>query len=133
MKKISLSLIVLTIAFCACQKNDAADSSNNVVTSLSASKTTVSKNETVSLNITNAPSGNVYSKWSTSPATGATIDQPYSNNNRGSVTFTQPGTYTISAEMRSVHPSCAPSPGYDTCYTSKPLLVKPTVTITVTN
>jgi hypothetical protein len=131
MKKVFAFVLLAGVIIIACQKEKSNDAPP--VTALSASKTTVAKNETVTVSIQNPPSGNVFSKWTVSPSTGATVTNIYSNNGRGELSFAQAGTYTVTADLRTVHPSCMPSPGFDTCYANKASIIKPTVSITVTN
>jgi hypothetical protein len=135
--KIMKITIILLVAVClviiACQQENLS-SQSTLTTALHASKTTVAKNEPVSISITNMPSGNNYTRWSSAPTPGATFSTIYTNSAQGTtVTFSQAGEYEIMGDLRTVHPSCQPSPGWDTCYTTKPSLERPKLKITVTN
>jgi plastocyanin len=131
MKKISLlAVTALTgIIMIACQKENSNSQGNE--TKLLASKESVNTGGSVSFQLQNRPNGSV-SKWTVSPATGVNLDSIFSRQNN-TITFTQPGTYTVSTEIRWVHPNCMPSPGYDTCYNSGTVAGKLMSRITVKN
>ncbi|MDB5229389.1 MAG: hypothetical protein JWN76_194 [Chitinophagaceae bacterium] len=129
MKKIkSLFMICcLTGVFAACEKN----SSTAWVTKIETSKTELKAGESINVQIQNPNAGSV-SRWTIQPSLGTSIDSVYSVA-KNVVRFTQPGTYVINAEMRTVHPDCRPSPRYDTCFFNGLTSQKLATTVTVKN
>ena len=130
--KIKSFLIIsaMSIAVASCQP-EVSDLPQNPEPKILASKTDIAAGNSVALAIQN-PGTNSYSRWTVMPSAGVTIDSVYSRQ-QNTITFTQTGTYTISAQMRTVHPDCRPSPGWDTCYNSAPTIAQMNSTINVKN
>ncbi len=132
MKKTVFFFALLTSLFIACQRETSSPPSQDVT--IQASKSTAAKNESVSISIQNMPAGNNYTRWSVSPATGAVVSNVYTGNGQGTtVTFNQAGLYEVSADLRTVHPNCMPSPGVDTCYSNRASIAIAIARITVSN
>lgn len=127
MKLFIISLMAIAM-LASCKKDEIS-----AKTELSASRTKVTKSDSVSIHINFPPSGNICSKWTVSPSSGANFDSVYTMKSSVGLGFTQAGTYTITADLRTVNTNCIPSPGYDTCYTNKPSLEKHSIVIKVTN
>ena len=127
MKKAKWALLIcsITLAFMACKKN------TSEVNKIETSKNVVKVGEALTVQIKNTSAASV-SKWNVQPSTGATIDNMYTTGSN-TMRFTQPGTYTINAEMRTVHPDCRPSPSWDTCFSKGTASEKLATTIMVDN
>src|SRR5947209_16438115 len=119
MKKNMLVLLsgLALMAFFSCTHDDLSSRKENSA-QLVVSQSTVHTGSPVQLRITNVPAGAV-AKWTASPAANVQFDSSYSYQ-QNSVTITQPGTYTISAEMHYAPCSAAAlaHPGMDTCFNS---------------
>ena len=113
MFKPAVSLLIIAAILFACQKEDSGNNQSNE-TKLVADKTTIKTGESISLTVQNKTQGSV-ARWTVTPTLGVVIDSAYSRQSN-KITFSQAGNYTIKAELRTVHPNCMPSPGYDTCY-----------------
>lgn len=120
---------VAFLAWVACQKegSTAGPQGPQIVTA----KSEIKKGETVTVALKNT-SNNAVARWTVTPASGATIDSVYSTQ-VNTISFSQPGRYTIEADVRNVTSNCRPSPGWDTCYKASPTLGRVAQTVSVTN
>ena len=127
MKKAKWFLVItsVTLAMMACKKN------TSEVNTIETSKNAVKVGETLTVQIKHTSVGSV-SKWNVQPSSGSLIDNVYTTGSN-TMRFTQPGTYTINAEMRTVHPDCHPSAGWDTCFSKGTASEKLAATIMVNN
>lgn len=135
MKKIKLAmgvLIACTGAFIACHKEDSASGSKT--TTMVSSKSLVKPGETISFAIENGTKGAV-AKWSVQPDSSVYLDRSVSWDQTNTITFNEPGTYAVTAELLKVwcDSAAAANPGMDTCLNHGTTTAKTTMTVTVKN
>ena len=109
---------LLLFAFASCSRENSGQQLTSTTPGLSVSQKSVNTGQSVNFTISNVVP-NTVSHWTVSAASGYTIDSVYSYSNN-KITFTQPGNYTVSAEMKYA-PCSADAlahPGMDTCFNS---------------
>ena len=109
------SLLLLAL-LASCTRDDANQQLSTSNPSLSVSQKSVQPGQSVNFTINNVVP-NTISHWAVSAASGYTIDSIYSYANT-KITFTQPGNYTVTAEMKSneCNPYFINNNWMDSCY-----------------
>ncbi|MEO8766698.1 MAG: hypothetical protein ABI416_20515 [Ginsengibacter sp.] len=128
-------LLTFILLSTSCQKN-ISDQHAQGETKLVASKTYLKTGEAVSLSVVQSSSQGVLSlasRWTVAPGEGVHMDSVYSFS-QNTITFSQPGVYTVNADLRKVEcsPEAAAHPGLDTCFNSGTDFTSISNTITVT-
>lgn len=91
--------LLLMASLVSCSRENSNQQLSTSKPSLSVSQKSVQPGQSVNFTISNvAP--NTISHWTVAATSGYTIDSIYSYANT-KITFTQPGNYTVSAEMKS--------------------------------
>jgi len=130
LRKLLIAVPLSVIVLVACQKEASVNANNNAIR-LEAPRQQVKTGEVFTVALKNA-SRNAVAKWSVSPAAGVEIDSVYSKQGN-EIYFNQPGTYTITAEVKNISSNCIPTPQWDTCYKNASLLNTLSNTVTVSN
>lgn len=110
--------LLLLALLASCSRENSNQQLSTSKPSLSVSQKSVQSGQSVNFTISNVIP-NTISHWAVSSASGYTIDSIYSYANTR-ITFTQPGNYTVTAEMK--YAPCSPDalahPGIDSCFNS---------------
>ncbi len=111
LRKMLVAVPLATVVFMACQKEASfSDDQPKLVTAKSEVKT----GEVLKVSLKNK-GANAVARWKVTPSAGVELDSVYSKDGN-EIAFTQPGNYTVEAEVKNVTVNCLPTPGWDTCY-----------------
>lgn len=111
LRKMLVAAPLAAVAWLSCQKEA---SFINDQPQLVTAKSEVKTGEVVKLTLRNKEA-NAVARWKVTPSAGVELDSVYSKDGN-EIAFTQPGNYTIEAEVKNVTVNCLPTPGWDTCY-----------------
>lgn len=126
LRKVLVAAPLAAVIWMACQKEASfADNQPKLVTE----KLEVKTGEVLKLSLKNKGT-NAVARWTVTPAAGVSLDSVYSKEGN-EIEFTQPGSYTVQAEIRNVN--CLPTPGWDTCYKAATTAATLSSTVKVSN
>lgn len=108
--------LLLMASLVSCSRENSNQQLSTSKPSLSVSQKSVQSGQSVNFTINNVVP-NTISHWAVSAASGYTIDSVYSYANT-KITFTQPGNYTVTAEMKTndCNPYFIANNWLDSCY-----------------
>lgn len=118
-------LVILTLTGCIPERDNQPREIKLV-----ANKSDVHIAEAVSLQVQNLGPEHYVTKWAVSPNAGTALDSVYSQK-ENTITFSQKGTYTVTADVRSVSVYCNPQSGMDSCFTSSTSTIRLTKTFII--
>jgi hypothetical protein len=116
LKLIAAASSLTLLMFFACRKEGSTDTS---LPKMVADKSQVKPGETVSFSIQNGLAG-ALAKWTVTPNTNVQISRAVSWDQRNTITFNEPGNYTVNVQLKKVwcDSAAAANPGMDTCLNS---------------